>query len=56
MQPDDEVRLKHLREAAATALRFTEGRTRTDLDNDVLWATISEDLPALHTALDEQRD
>lgn len=110
MQPDDEVRLKHLREAAATALRFTEGRTRTDLEDDemlrlaltklieivgeaakqvsaggraefpsvpwsaaarmrdrlvhhyfdidldVLWATISEDLPALLTALDDQRD
>ena len=108
MQPDD-IRLLHLREAAATALRFAEGRTRSDLDDDemlrlaltklveivgeaakqvsaegradypavpwsaaarmrdrlvhhyfdidldVLWATVNEDLPALLTALDEAR-
>ena len=108
MQPDD-IRLLHLREAAATALRCAEGRTRSDLDDDemlrlaltklveivgeaakqvsaegradypavpwsaaarmrdrlvhhyfdidldVLWATVNEDLPALLTALDEAR-
>lgn len=107
MRPEDNIRLLHLREAAATALRFTEGRTRSDLDDDemlrlaltklieivgeaakqvsgegraeypavpwsaasrmrdrlvhhyfdidldVLWATIGEDLPALLAALDE---
>ncbi len=34
MRPDDTIRLLHLREAATTALRFTEGRTRSDLDDD----------------------
>lgn len=107
MRPDDTIRLLHLREAATTALRFTEGRTRSDLDDDemlrlaltklieivgeaakqvsiegkaeypavpwsaasrmrdrlvhhyfdidldVLWATISHDLPAVLAALDE---
>lgn len=107
MQPDDEVRLLHLREAATTALRFAAERTRPDLDDDemlrlaltklveivgeaakqvsldgrteypevpwsaaarmrdrlvhhyfdidldVLWATINEDLPALLAALGE---
>lgn len=109
MQPDDEIRLLHLREAATTALRFTEGRSRPDLEDDemlrlaltklieivgeaakqvsaegraecpavpwsaaarmrdrlvhhyfdidldVLWATISYDLPALLAALDDAR-
>lgn len=106
MQPDDDIRLLHLREAAATAISFTDGRMRSDLDDDemlrlaltklveivgeaakqvsaqgkaeypsvpwtaaarmrdrlvhhyfdidldVLWVTISEDLPALLAALD----
>jgi hypothetical protein len=34
MRPDDEVRLRHLREAAMTAIRFVEGRTRGDLGDD----------------------
>lgn len=34
MPPEDEVRLRHLVESATTALRFVEGRTRADLDDD----------------------
>lgn len=34
MRPDDEIRLRHLREAVETALRFVEGRSRQDLDDD----------------------
>ncbi len=32
--PPDEVRLRHIREAAETALRFAKGRVRADLDDD----------------------
>ncbi len=34
MQPEDEVRLRHLTESAETALRFVDGRSRADLDDD----------------------
>lgn len=34
MRPDDEIRLRHLREAVETALRFVAGRSRQDLDDD----------------------
>jgi uncharacterized protein with HEPN domain len=34
MPPDDEVRVRHLVEAAETAIRFVDGRTRSDLDDD----------------------
>jgi len=34
MPPEDEVRIRHLVEAAATAVRFIEGRDRTELDDD----------------------
>jgi uncharacterized protein with HEPN domain len=34
MPPDDDVRLRHLIEAAETAIRFLEGRPRSDLDDD----------------------
>ncbi len=110
MPPDDDVRNRHLVDAAETALRFVEGRTRSDLeademlrlaltklveivgeaakqvtpatratlsavpwtaaarmrdrlvhhyfdvDLDVLWATISDDLPALLAALPRPDD
>lgn len=36
MSPDDRVRLKHMMDAAASAVRFTNGRTRDDLDVDEL--------------------
>ena len=36
MSPDDRIRLKHMMDAAASALRFTAGRTREDLDQDQL--------------------
>ncbi|MEN9314063.1 MAG: hypothetical protein RIS35_456 [Pseudomonadota bacterium] len=34
MQREDIVRLTHMRDAAASALRFVQGRTRDDLDRD----------------------
>ena len=33
-QPEDAVRIRHLREAAGKAIEFTKGRTRADLDRD----------------------
>ena len=107
MQPDDEVRIRHLIDAASTAAQFVEDRDRADLDTDemlrlaltklveivgeaakqvtpsgraelpdvpwsaaartrdrlvhhyfdidldVLWTTVTEDLPRLLDALDE---
>ena len=34
MQPDDEVRIRHLIDAASTAAQFVEDRDRADLDTD----------------------
>ena len=34
MRPEDIVRLAHMRDAAASALRFAQGRSREDLDRD----------------------
>lgn len=34
---DDDVRLRHMLEYAETALRFSEGRQRGDLDGDSLF-------------------
>ncbi|HYI62267.1 MAG TPA: HepT-like ribonuclease domain-containing protein [Acidimicrobiales bacterium] len=34
MPPDDDARLRHLIEAAETAMQFVEGRSRSDLDDD----------------------
>lgn len=34
MRPEDEVRIRHLVDAATTATRFIEGRERADLDDD----------------------
>lgn len=34
MPPDDDVRLRHLVESAETAMRFVNGRSRADLDDD----------------------
>lgn len=36
MQPEDRVRIEHMREAAQTTLAFVEGRKRSDLDSDRL--------------------
>ncbi|MCU0269571.1 MAG: DUF86 domain-containing protein [Acidimicrobiales bacterium] len=36
MQPDDEVRIRHLVDAASSAARFVEGRPRADLDEGEL--------------------
>lgn len=49
MQPEDRVRVRHLVDAAMTAREFVEGRERGDLD--VLWATVTEDLPMLLSVL-----
>lgn len=34
MPPEDDVRLRHLRDAAMTAVRFANGHIRSDLDDD----------------------
>lgn len=34
MPPDDNVRIRHMVDAAATALRFVEGKDRFALDQD----------------------
>ncbi len=34
MKPDDRVRLRHIVDALSSAIRFTEGRHRADLDKD----------------------
>ena len=34
MRPEDQVRIKHMVEAAGDAARFMAGRTRADLDTD----------------------
>ena len=34
MSPDDLIRLRHMADAAQSALRFCHGRGRDDLDND----------------------
>lgn len=34
LQPKDEIRLRHMLEAAEKAVAFLEGRTRQDLDTD----------------------
>ena len=34
MKPDDRIRLTHMVEALGHVLRFTEGRSRADLDTD----------------------
>ena len=36
MPPEDEVRLRHLIEAAQKAIAYSDGRTRSDLDTDEL--------------------
>jgi uncharacterized protein with HEPN domain len=36
MQPEDRVRLRHMKDAAETALGFIAGRNRRDLDTDQL--------------------
>lgn len=34
MRPDDDVRLRHLVDAAETAIRLVKGRSRADLESD----------------------
>ena len=36
MRPDDQVRLRHLREAANKAIGYSKGKQRNDLDDDEL--------------------
>lgn len=38
MKPDDGVRLRHIADALSAAIRFTEGRSREDLDKDEMLA------------------
>jgi hypothetical protein len=35
MKPDDRVRLRHIADALNAAIRFTEGRSREDLDKAI---------------------
>ena len=36
MQPEDRIRLRHLREAATKAITYSEGKQRIDLDDELL--------------------
>jgi uncharacterized protein with HEPN domain len=36
MLPEDTVRVRHMIEACEAAMEFVSGKTRTDLDNDVM--------------------
>ena len=36
MQPEDRIRLRHLREAAGKALTYSDGKQRSDLDDELL--------------------
>jgi uncharacterized protein with HEPN domain len=36
MNPDDRIRLTHMAEALRHAIRFTQGRSRGDLDSDAM--------------------
>jgi uncharacterized protein with HEPN domain len=38
MKPDDRVRLHHITDALNSAIRFTQGRRREDLDHDEMLA------------------
>lgn len=38
MPPDDAIRIRHLVDAAESAIGFVEGRTRVDLDGDQMLA------------------
>jgi uncharacterized protein with HEPN domain len=38
MKPDDRVRLRHIADALGAAIRFTDGRSREDLDKDEMLA------------------
>lgn len=74
MQANDEIRLRHMLDAARKALRVAQGRTRHDLDvdegldiamrnrlvhvyfdinRDILWQTVQEDLPGLIVQIEE---
>lgn len=66
MRPDDIVRLTHMRDAAASALRFIDGKERADLDRNemLLFALVravevigeaAAKVSAISTALSQQR-
>jgi len=38
MQRDDQIRLRHMLDAAREAMQSAQDRSRTDLDNDRIWA------------------
>ena len=61
MRPEDIARLRHMRDAASLALRFVQGRRREDLDyfdvdRDVLWSTLRDELPGLRARISEALD
>jgi hypothetical protein len=39
MSPEDEIRIRHMINATESALSFIGGRTRADLDTDLLLVT-----------------
>jgi uncharacterized protein with HEPN domain len=72
MQSPDAIRLRHMREAVASALEMAAGSQRPDLTSntmlvsmrnhpihayfdlnlDIVWTTVTDDLPSLLPALD----
>lgn len=55
MRNDDRIRLQHMLDAANEALGFIQGKQRSDLDVDldVVWSTVTRDLPSLKIALEK---
>ena len=56
MRADDGVRIRHMIDAAESALRFVQGRSRADLDSDemlcfaltrAIWRTAQQAIPHL---------
>lgn len=43
MNARDELRLRHMRDAAQTALQFTEGRTLQEMEADLMFACAAID-------------
>ena len=49
MQKDDDVRLRHMLDAARQAVEFARGRARLD----ILWQTVQRDLSPLIARLED---
>ena len=44
MRDEDSVRLRHMVEAAQSAIGFVSGRERADLDQDRMWQTVTMEI------------